>query len=132
MLFQDSHKIRKPEKQIGHIRDQEQHDQLDHKKWHDRFGYIDEIPVGNRSGNILTRATTVIAVVFLVSVAGYAYVNRIPESANIEAAARQLEGEEAGVFQWWNVDESGGGTSESDTAPADLGSATESSGGGSE
>lgn len=96
------------------------------------FGGGGAAPVGNRSGNILTRATTVIAVIFLVSVAGYAYVNRIPESANIEAAARQLEGEEAGVYQWWNVDEPVESTPESDAAPAELGSTPESSDGGTE
>jgi len=69
------------------------------------FGGGGAAPVGNRSGNILTKATTIIATVFLISVVGYAYVNRKPETANIEAAARQLEGESDGVLQWWNVDE---------------------------
>lgn len=70
------------------------------------FGGGGAAPVGNRSGNILTKATTVIATIFLISVVGYAYVNRTPETSNIEAAARQLEGETGGVLQWWNVDES--------------------------
>jgi len=69
------------------------------------FGGGGAAPVGNRSGNILTKATTIIATVFLISVVGYAYVNRTPETSNIEAAARQLEGESDGVLQWWNVDE---------------------------
>lgn len=61
-------------------------------------------PVGNRSGNILTRATAVIATIFLVSVFGYAWINRTPESSNVQAAARELEGGEA-FFEWWVVDE---------------------------
>jgi preprotein translocase subunit SecG len=69
------------------------------------FGGGGAAPVGNRSGNILTKATTVIATIFLISVVGYAYVNRTPETSNIEAAARQLEGESGGVLQWWNVDD---------------------------
>ena len=69
------------------------------------FGGGGAAPVGNRSGNILTKATTIIATIFLISVAGYAYVNRTPESANIEAAARQLESETQGVLEWWKVDE---------------------------
>lgn len=68
------------------------------------FGGGSAAPVGNRSGNILTRATTVIAVVFLVSVVGYAYLNRTPEATNIEAAARQLEGETTGTLEWWKTD----------------------------
>jgi preprotein translocase subunit SecG len=61
-------------------------------------------PVGNRSGNILTRATAVIATIFLVSVFGYAWINRTPESSNVQAAARELEGDEA-FLEWWVVDE---------------------------
>jgi preprotein translocase subunit SecG len=69
------------------------------------FGGGGAAPVGNRSGNILTKATAVIATIFLISVVGYAYVNRTPETSNIEAAARQLEGETEGVLEWWNVDQ---------------------------
>ncbi len=69
------------------------------------FGGGGAAPVGNRSGNILTKATAVIATIFLVSVVGYAYLNRTPETANIEAAARQLESQTEGVLQWWTVDE---------------------------
>lgn len=61
-------------------------------------------PVGNRSGNILTRATAVIATVFLVSVFGYAWINRTPEASNVQQAARELEGGEA-FLEWWVVDE---------------------------
>lgn len=69
------------------------------------FGGGGAAPVGNRSGNILTKATTVIATIFLISVVGYAYVNRTPESTNIEAAARRMEGESQSVLEWWNVEE---------------------------
>lgn len=69
------------------------------------FGGGSAAPVGNRSGNILTRATAILATVFLVSLFGYAFINRTPEAANIEAAARELEGESEGVLQWWKVDE---------------------------
>ncbi len=69
------------------------------------FGGGSAAPVGNRSGNILTRATAILATVFLVSLFGYAFINRTPEAANIEAAARELEGESEGALQWWKVDE---------------------------
>lgn len=69
------------------------------------FGGGSAAPVGNRSGNILTRATAVLATIFLLSLFGYAFVNRTPEAANIEAAARRLEGESEGVLQWWKVDQ---------------------------
>jgi preprotein translocase subunit SecG len=68
------------------------------------FGGGGAAPVGNRSGNILTRATAVIATVFLVSVFGYAWINRTPETSNVQQAARELEGGDA-FLEWWVVDE---------------------------
>lgn len=62
-------------------------------------------PVGNRSGNILTRATSIIAAVFLLSLFGYAWINRTPENSNVEAAARALEAQNEGVLEWWLVDD---------------------------
>ena len=69
------------------------------------FGGGGAAPVGNRSGNILTRATAVIATIFLVTLFGYAWINRTPDQANVEAAARSLESEEGEVLEWWRVDE---------------------------
>ncbi len=66
------------------------------------FGGGGAAPVGNRSGNILTKATAVIATVFLVTLFGYAWINRTPDASNVEAAARQLQGE--GFLEWWRVD----------------------------
>ncbi|MDA3947689.1 MAG: preprotein translocase subunit SecG [Spirochaeta sp.] len=62
--------------------------------------------VGNRSGNILTRITSVLAAVFLLSSFGLAWLNRTPDSGDVEAAARRLEAQsgESGV-QWWVTDE---------------------------
>jgi preprotein translocase subunit SecG len=69
------------------------------------FGGGSAAPVGNRSGNILTRATAVIASIFLVTLFGYAWINRTPGQADVEAAARALEAREDGVVEWWRVDE---------------------------
>lgn len=69
------------------------------------FGGGGAAPVGNRSGNILTRATSVIATIFLLSLFGYAWINRSPEQSNVEAAARSLEAEEGEVLEWWKVDD---------------------------
>lgn len=69
------------------------------------FGGGGAAPVGNRSGNILTRATSIIATIFLVTLFGYAWINRTPEDADVEAAARALEAQEEGVVEWWRVDE---------------------------
>ncbi|MFW5788966.1 MAG: preprotein translocase subunit SecG [Spirochaetota bacterium] len=69
------------------------------------FGGGGAAPVGNRSGSILTRATSVLATIFLLSLFGYAWINRTPEQSNVEAAARELEAEQGDVVEWWKVDE---------------------------
>jgi preprotein translocase subunit SecG len=69
------------------------------------FGGGGAAPVGNRSGNILTKATSVLATIFLISLFGYAWVNRTPEQSNVEAAARALEAENGEVLEWWKVED---------------------------
>lgn len=59
---------------------------------------------GNRSGNILTRITSILGAVFLLSSFGLAWLNRTPDAGDVEAAARRLEAE-SGQVQWWVVDE---------------------------
>ncbi|MFP3960018.1 MAG: preprotein translocase subunit SecG [Spirochaetaceae bacterium] len=70
---------------------------------------------GRRSGNILTRATSVLGALFLVIAFTLAWVNRTPESGDVEQAARELEGGGSGV-EWWRTeadDEESGSASES-------------------
>ena len=62
--------------------------------------------VGNRSGNILTRITSVLAAVFLLSSFGLAWLNRTPDSGDVEAAARRLEAQSGNSsVEWWVTDE---------------------------
>lgn len=60
--------------------------------------------VGNRSGNILTRITSVLAAVFLLTSFGLAWINRTPDSGSVEAAARRLEAQAGTAVEWWTVD----------------------------
>jgi preprotein translocase subunit SecG len=48
---------------------------------------------GSRSGNVLTRATTVLGALFLIISLGLALLNRTPGGAGVEAAGQQLSGE---------------------------------------
>ena len=45
---------------------------------------------GSRAGNVLTRTTTVLGVLFLVVSLGLALLNRSPTGAGVEEAGRQL------------------------------------------
>ncbi|MDR2048622.1 MAG: preprotein translocase subunit SecG [Treponema sp.] len=50
---------------------------------------------GSRSGNVLTRATSILGAVFLVLCLGLALINRAPRAAGVEAEARrQAAGQE--------------------------------------
>jgi preprotein translocase subunit SecG len=52
---------------------------------------------GSRSGNVLTRATTVLGGLFLVISLGLALLNRTPGGVGVESAGRELSGEASGA-----------------------------------
>jgi preprotein translocase subunit SecG len=54
---------------------------------------------GSRSGNVLTRATTVLGALFLVISLGLALLNRTPGGSGVEAAGRELS-REAAAGNW--------------------------------
>ena len=54
---------------------------------------------GSRSGNVLTRATTILGSLFLVISLGLALLNRTPGGTGVEAAGRVLSSEGA-VTNW--------------------------------
>jgi preprotein translocase subunit SecG len=58
---------------------------------------------GSRSGNVLTRATTVLGALFLVISLSLALLNRTPGGSGVESAGRELSGETAGTN--WLEDE---------------------------
>jgi preprotein translocase subunit SecG len=51
---------------------------------------------GSRSGNVLTRATSVLGALFLVFSLGLALLNRTPAGSGVEAAGRELSTEASG------------------------------------
>jgi preprotein translocase subunit SecG len=54
---------------------------------------------GSRSGNVLTRATSILGALFLVISLGLALVNRSPGDGGVEAAGRQSSSEVN--RNWW-------------------------------
>jgi preprotein translocase subunit SecG len=57
---------------------------------------------GSRSGNVLTRATTVLGALFLIISLGLALLNRGPTGSGVEIQARNLEG---GAGSDWFLEE---------------------------
>ena len=54
---------------------------------------------GSRSGNILTRATSVLGALFLALSFGMALLNRTPGDKGVEAAGRRIDTEQGA--DWW-------------------------------
>ncbi len=65
------------------------------------FGGGSGTPFGSRAGNILTRATTILAAIFLMSAFGVAWLNRSPSSDDVEARARARQAEQNAPSDWY-------------------------------
>jgi preprotein translocase subunit SecG len=57
---------------------------------------------GSRSGNVLTRTTTVLGALFLILCLSLALINRTSGTGGVEAAGRQLDAGAGG--NWWQED----------------------------
>jgi preprotein translocase subunit SecG len=57
---------------------------------------------GSRSGNVLTRTTSILGALFLVISLSLALVNRTPAGSGVEAAGRQIAPEADN--DWWQED----------------------------
>ncbi len=63
------------------------------------FGGGGSTPFGSRSGNVLTRFTSILGAVFLFCSFGIAWVNRTPQSGDVLGAAKRQEAQTA--QEWW-------------------------------
>jgi preprotein translocase subunit SecG len=61
---------------------------------------------GSRSGNVLTRATSILGGIFLVLSLGLALINRTPGGSGVESAGRQLSSDVDN--DWWQEEEGTG------------------------
>ena len=57
---------------------------------------------GSRSGNVLTRATTVLGALFLIVSLGLALINRSPGGSGVETMGRQIAPQT--TVNWWEAD----------------------------
>lgn len=74
------------------------------------FGGGSATPFGSRSGNVLTKFTSILGAVFLFCAFALAWINKTPESGDVLGAARRGAGTESTVEEWWAV-------SDGDTTP---------------
>ncbi len=69
------------------------------------FGGGSATPFGSRSGNVLTKFTSILAVVFIVVSLSLAWVNRTPEKGDVLGAAYRENADNTNVTEWWNNSE---------------------------
>lgn len=65
------------------------------------FGGGSSSAFGPRSGNILTRFTSILGAIFIVGAFALAWLNRTPDSADILEKARLEQVQEAEDTDWW-------------------------------
>jgi preprotein translocase subunit SecG len=65
------------------------------------FGGGSTTPFGSRSGNILTRFTSILGAIFIVGAFALAWLNRSPETTDIVEKARLERIQEAEESNWW-------------------------------
>ncbi len=70
------------------------------------FGGGSSTPFGSRSGNVLTRFTSILAAVFLLTSFGLAWVNKTSDKSDIPGAAYRQGSEKTEVTEWWNSNDS--------------------------
>jgi len=65
------------------------------------FGGGSTTPFGSRSGNILTRFTSILGAIFIVGAFALGWLNRSPETTEIVEKARLERIQEAEESNWW-------------------------------
>ena len=70
------------------------------------FGGGSSTPFGSRSGNVLTRFTTILAAIFLLTSFGLAWVNRTSDKSDLLGTAYRQTSENAEIIEWWNTTDS--------------------------
>ena len=65
------------------------------------FGGGSSTPFGSRSGNILTRFTSILGVIFMGSAFALAWINVSDTEGDVEGAARRMAND-AAQTEWWN------------------------------
>jgi preprotein translocase subunit SecG len=70
------------------------------------FGGGSSAAFGSRSGNVLTRFTSILGAIFLTCSFGLAWVNKTPESGDVLGVARRERLKDAEEFTWWEEDQS--------------------------
>jgi preprotein translocase subunit SecG len=67
------------------------------------FGGGSATPFGSRSGNILTKFTSILGAIFIVCAFGLAWINKTSEEGDVIGAARRSGNAAQENSDWWNA-----------------------------
>lgn len=83
------------------------------------FGGASTTPFGSRSGNVLTRFTSIMGAIFLFAAFSLAWLNRTPESADILEKARIERLQKSESTDWWveKIEQPASPQAEAEAAP---------------
>jgi preprotein translocase subunit SecG len=76
------------------------------------FGGGSSTPFGSRSGNVLTRFTSILGAIFLLTSLGLSWINSSNEAGDVAGAAAAARQENsAGAVDWWKTGDASAGDS---------------------
>ncbi|MDR1931421.1 MAG: preprotein translocase subunit SecG [Spirochaetales bacterium] len=84
------------------------------------FGGGSSTPFGSRSGNVLTKLTSILGAIFLLTSLGLSWVKSSDEAGDVVGAAQiQRRDTSAGTTDWWTTEEAPAGDEAADIAPGE-------------
>jgi preprotein translocase subunit SecG len=73
------------------------------------FGGGSSTPFGSRSGNVLTRLTSILGAVFLLTSLGLSWIKSSNEAGDVVGAAQAQQQESSAGIDWWRTSETAEG-----------------------
>ena len=72
------------------------------------FGGGSSTPFGSRSGNVLTKLTSLLGAIFLLTSLGFSWIKSTSETGNVLGAAQAQMQESPSAVDWWRTGEAAG------------------------
>jgi preprotein translocase subunit SecG len=69
------------------------------------FGGGSSTPFGSRSGNVLTRLTSILGAIFLLTSLGLSWMHNSNETGDVVGAAQVQRQERSAAADWWTAEE---------------------------
>lgn len=94
------------------------------------FGGGSSTPFGSRSGNVLTKFTSILGAFFLFCAFGLAWLNKTPSAGDVLGAAKRGASQTQTTNEWWNVPANTTGTTQPAAGATGTSSAAGAAAGG--